>query len=173
MAITKEKKQEIIKELGEKIDKQKSVVFIDYAGTSVKDLSSLRKGLRQSGNELKIAKKTLINRAFEEKKMDLSIRDLGGQVGVVFGYEDEVSSSKNVYEFSKTHETVKILGGLLEGNFYEVSDIVKIAKLPSREQLLGGLMGTLNAPISNFAYVLSGTLSQFVQVLSQIRDKKQ
>ena len=129
--------------------------------------------MRQSGNELKIAKKTLINRAFEEKKMDLSIRDLGGQVGVVFGYEDEVSSSKNVYEFSKTHETVKILGGLLEGNFYEVSDIVKIAKLPSREQLLGGLMGTLNAPISNFAYVLSGTLSQFVQALSQIRDKKQ
>ncbi|MDD2909864.1 MAG: 50S ribosomal protein L10 [Candidatus Pacebacteria bacterium] len=173
MAITKEKKQEIIKELGEKIDKQKSVVFIDYAGTSVKDLSLLRKGLRQSGNELKIAKKTLINRAFEEKKMDLNIRDLGGQVGVVFGYEDEVSSSKNVYEFSKTHETVKILGGLLEGNFYGVSDIVKIAELPSREQLLGGLIGTLNAPISNFAYVLSGTLSQFVQVLSQIRDRKQ
>lgn len=173
MAITKEKKQEIIKELGEKIDKQKSVVFIDYAGTSVKDLSLLRKGLRQSGNELKIAKKTLINRAFEEKKKDLNIRDLGGQVGVVFGYEDEVSSSKNVYEFSKTHETVKILGGLLEGNFYGVSDIVKIAELPSREQLLGGLIGTLNAPISNFAYVLSGTLSQFVQVLSQIRDKKQ
>lgn len=173
MAITKEKKQEIIKELGEKIDKQKSVVFIDYAGTSVKDLSLLRKGLRQSGNELKIAKKTLINRAFEEKKKDLNIRDLGGQVGVVFGYEDEVSSSKNVYEFSKTHETVKILGGLLEGNFYGVSDIVKIAELPSREQLLGGLIGTLNAPISNFAYVLSGTLSQFVQVLSQIRDRKQ
>lgn len=173
MAITKEKKQEIIKELGEKIDKQKSVVFIDYAGTSVKDLSLLRKGLRQSGNELKIAKKTLINRAFEEKKKDLNIRDLGGQVGVVFGYEDEVSSSKNVYEFSKTHETVKILGGLLEGNFYGVSDIVKIAELPSREQLLGGLVGTLNAPISNFAYVLSGTLSQFVQVLSQIRDRKQ
>ena len=139
----------------------------------MKDLSSLRKGLRQSGNELKIAKKTLINRAFEEKKKDLNIRDLGGQVGVVFGYEDEVSSSKNVYEFSKTHETVKILGGLLEGNFYGVSDIVRIAELPSREQLLGGLVGTLNAPISNFAYVLSGTLSQFVQVLSQIRDKKQ
>jgi len=173
MAITKEKKQEIVKELTEKIDRQKSVVFIDYAGTSVKDLSMLRKGLRQSGNELKIAKKTLINRAFEEKKVDVKVRDLGGQVGVVFGFEDEISPSKNVYEFSKTHETVKILGGILEGSFYGMSEMIKIAELPSKQQLLGGLLGTLNAPISNFAYVLSGTMSQFVQALSQIRDKKQ
>ena len=109
MAITKEKKQDIIKELGEKIDKQKSVVFIDYAGTSVKDLTSLRKGLRQSGNELKVAKKTLIERAFEEKKAEVKIKDLDGQIGVVFGYEDEVSSSKNVYEFSKTHTFLFLL----------------------------------------------------------------
>jgi large subunit ribosomal protein L10 len=173
MAITKEKKQEIIKELTDKIEKQKAVVFIDYTGTNVKDLSELRKGLRNFGSELKIAKKTLINRAFEEKKVDVKVRDLGGQVGVVFGFEDEISPSKNVYEFSKTHETVKILGGILEGSFYGMSEMIKIAELPSKQQLLGGLLGTLNAPISNFAYVLSGTMSQFVQALSQIRDKKQ
>ncbi len=172
MAITKEKKKEILKELNEKIDQQKSVVFIDYAGTGVKDLSLLRKELRNAGNELKIAKKTLINLAFEKKKIDLDVKALEGQVGVVFGYEDEVSSSKNVYEFSKTCKTIKILGGLLEESFYKAEDVIKIAKLPSKQILLGNLLGTLNAPISNFACVLSGTMSQFVQVLTQIKDKK-
>ena len=172
MAITKEKKQEIIKELTDKIEKQKAVVFIDYTGTNVKDLSELRKGLRNFGSELKIAKKTLINLAFQKKNLEVKVDELGGQVGVVFGFEDEVSSSKNVYEFSKTHETVKILGGILEGSFYGADETIQIAKLPSKQQLLGNLLGTLNAPISNFAYVLSGTTSQFVRVLSEIRDKK-
>lgn len=173
MAITKEKKQEIAKELGEKIDKQKSIVFIDYAKTGVKDLSELRKKLRVSGNELKITKKTLLNRVFKEKDVNVNAEDLEGQVGVVFGFEDEVSSSKNVHEFSKTHETIKILGGILDRTFYQASEMIKIAELPSKQQLLGSLVQTLNAPISNFAYVLSGAQSQFVQILSQIRDKKQ
>ena len=172
MAITKEKKQEIIKELKDKIDLQKSAVFIDYAGTNVKDLTKLRKELRAQGNELRIAKKTLLNRAFEEKEVAVNVRDLEGQVAVVFGFEDEISPSKNVYQFSKTHETVKMVGGILEGIFYGPSEMIKIAELPSKQQLLGALVGTLNAPVSNFAFVLSGTISQFVQTLSQIRDNK-
>lgn len=168
MAITKEKKQAIVKELKEKFDKQKSIVFIDYAGTSVQNLTTLRRNLRETGNELKIAKKTLISRVFK----DVDVSGLEGQVGVVFGYEDETSSSKNVYEFTKTHKSIKILGGLLEGNFFEASDVIKLAKLPSKDELLGQLVGILNAPISNFAYVLSSPTSQFVQVLNQIKSKK-
>ncbi|MDD3046422.1 MAG: 50S ribosomal protein L10 [Candidatus Pacebacteria bacterium] len=172
MAITKEKKQEIIKELKDKIDLQKSAVFIDYAGTNVKDLTKLRKELRAQGNELRIAKKTLLNRAFEEKEVAVNVRDLEGQVAVVFGFEDEISPSKNVYQFSKTHETIKMVGGILEGTFYGASEMIKIAELPSKQQLLGSLVGTLNAPVTSFAHVLSGTISQFVQALSQIRDNK-
>ncbi|MDD3032572.1 MAG: 50S ribosomal protein L10 [Candidatus Pacebacteria bacterium] len=172
MAITKAKKQEIVKELADNIERQKSVVFIDYAGTSVKDLTELRKELRQSGNELKIAKKTLVDLAFEEKKVDIKVRDLGGQLGVVFGFEDEISPAKSIHEFSKTHESIKMVGGILEGNYYGLDQMTSIAQLPSKQQLLGGLVGTLNAPISGFAQVLSGTLSQFVRALSQIGDKK-
>ena len=73
MAITKEKKQEIVKDLTEKIGNQKSMVFIDYAGTSVQNLSILRKSLRAAGNELKIAKKTLIDLALKEKKIEADV----------------------------------------------------------------------------------------------------
>lgn len=172
MAITKEKKKEIVKELTDNIEKQKSVVFIDFAGTSVKDLTELRKGLRQSGNELKVAKKTLVDRAFEEKKIEAKVKDLGGQLGVVFGFEDEISPAKNVFEFAKTHETIKMLGGILEGNYYGLAEMNSLAQLPSKQQLLGQLVGTLNAPISGFAQVLSGTMSQFVRVLSRVGDNK-
>jgi len=110
----------------------------------------------------------LISRVFK----DVDVSGLEGQVGVVFGYEDETSSSKHVYEFTKTHKSIKILGGFLEGNFFEASDVIKLAKLPSKDELLGQLVGILNAPISNFAYVLSSPTSQFVQVLNQIKSKK-
>lgn len=168
MAITKTKKQEILKELADKIDNQKSIVFIDYTGTGVKDLSQLRNSLREKGNELKIAKKTLIGLAFKEKGLELDGESLDGQVAVVFGYEDEISPSKTVFDFGKEHESIKIIGGVLENTFYDAERTMQLAQLPSKNELLARLVGTLNAPVSNFVYVLSGVPKSFVQVLSQI-----
>jgi large subunit ribosomal protein L10 len=91
---------------------------------------------------------------------------------MVFGYKDEIAPSKLSYDFSKKNEKIKILGGFLENKFYDVSDIIKLAQLPNKEQLLGMLVGTLNAPITNLVGVLSGNTRKLVYALSQIRDKK-
>jgi len=172
MALTKTKKQEIVKEIGEKVDNQKSIVFIDFKGTNVKTLSRLRRDLKKDGNEFRVAKKTLINVAFKEKNIDVNVRDFEGEVGLAFGYEDEISPSKIVYNFSKENKTIKILGGYLDNLYYNAEDTIKLAQIPARDQLLANFVGTINAPVSNFVGVLGGTLGQFVQVLSQIKDNK-
>lgn len=172
MALTKTKKQEIVKEVGDKIDNQKAMVFIDFKGADVKTLTNLRRSLRESGNELKVAKKSLVNVALKEKNIDVDVSNLEGELGLVFGYEDEISPSKTIYNFSKEKETIKILGGYLGNLYYNAEDTIKLAQIPGREQLLANLVGTMNAPVSNFVGVLGGTIGQFVQVLSQIKDNK-
>jgi large subunit ribosomal protein L10 len=169
MALTKEKKQNIVKELEEKIEKQKSMIFMDFSGTKVKNLALLRKKLKEAKNELRVAKKTLMDIALKNKKVAVEAKKLTGEVGMVFGYEDELSPAKMVNQFLKTNPNVKILGGYIENKFYGPEDVTRFAELPGREQLLAGLLGSLSAPASNFVGVLSGNLRKLVFVLSQIK----
>ncbi len=169
MALTKEKKQNIVKELEEKIEKQKSIIFMDFSGTKVKKLALLRKALKEAKNELRVAKKTLTDIALKNKKIDVETKKLTGEMGLVFGYEDELSPAKMVNQFLKTNSNVKILGGYIENKFYGAEDVVRFAELPGKEQLLASLLGSMSAPVSNFVGVLSGNLRKLVFVLSQIK----
>ncbi len=173
MPLTKEKKENIVKELEEKIEKQKSIVFMDFQGIKVKNLSVLRNQLKDQNSEMKVSKKSLINIAFKNKDIEFDASNLSGEVAVIFGYEDEVSSSKAVYQFTKENKQGKILGGFVDKCFYGEEDVIKLAELPPKEQLIGSFMGTLNAPITNFVGVLSGNMRQLVTVISAIKDKKQ
>lgn len=169
---TKEQKQNIVKDLETKIEKQKSIVFMDFSGVKVKELAKLREKLREEGNEMKVAKKTLMTIALKNKGVELDSKKLNGEVAMVFGYEDEIAPSKLVYQFSKENQKAKILGGFLENKFYEMADVIRLAELPSKQQLLGMLLGTLSAPASNFVSVLSGNTRKLVFALSQIKEKK-
>lgn len=169
MPLSKEKKESVIKDLENKIDKQKSVVFMDFSGVKVKDLSVLRNNLKAAKNELKVAKKTLMNIAFKNKNIDIDTKNMTGEIGLVFGYEDEISPAKLINQFTKTSSNAKIIGGYIENKFYGSSDVIRFAELPGKEQLIGNLLGTLNAPVSNFVGVLNGNLSKLVFVLSQIK----
>ncbi|MDD4531581.1 MAG: 50S ribosomal protein L10 [Candidatus Pacebacteria bacterium] len=169
---TKEQKKDIVKDLESKIEKQKSIVFMDFAGVKVKDLAQFREKLKEEGNEMKVAKKSLMTIALKNKGVELDSKRLNGEVAMVFGYEDEIAPSRMVYQFSKENQKAKILGGFLESKFYEMADVVRLAELPSKQQLLGMLLGTISAPASNFVSVLSGNTRKLVMALSQIRDKK-
>lgn len=169
MALTKEKKESIIKDIESKIEKQKSIVFMDFAGVKVKNLSALRNSLKKAKNELRVAKKTLMGIAFKNKNIDVNAKEITGEIGLVFGYEDEVSGAKLVNQFIKTSPNAKIVGGYIDNKFYNSADMIRIAELPGKEQLIGSLLGTLNAPASNFVGVLGGNLRKLVFVLSQIK----
>lgn len=172
MPLTRDQKQVIITDLEKKIEKQKSIVFMDFSRIKVKELSKLRENLKQEGSEMKIAKKSLMEIALKNKNIELDSKKLEGEVAMVFGYEDEITPSKLVYQFSKENANAKILGGFLENKFCEMADVIRLAELPSKEQLLGMLVWTLSAPASNLVGVLSGNSRKLVQALSQIRDKK-
>ena len=169
MALTKAQKQKIIEDLKEKIAKQKAMILVDFTGLKVKDLSNLRKKLKAADNELKIAKKTFLLLALKEKKLEMAAEELKGEIAIVFGYKDELSPAKIVYQFSQENPNLKILGGFLENKFREAEEIIALAQLPSREELLAKLVGSISAPISNFVNVLQGNIKGLIYALTAIK----
>jgi len=169
MPITKQKKQEIVKELAEKLGRQKAAVFADFSGLKVKDLTDLKNRLRQKGAEFKVAKKTLMNLALKQKGIDADTKAMAGEIAMAMGYDDEVSAAKELREFSKTNQNLKILGGLLENKLIDAAQVLSLAQLPSKPELLARLAGSLASPSRNFVGVLQGNLRGLVQVLSQIQ----
>jgi len=169
MALTKEKKQDIVKDLESKMEKQKSMIFMDFSGTKVKNLALLRKNLKEAKNELRVAKKTLMDIALKNKKISVEPKNMAGEIGLVFGYEDELSPARIVNQFLKTNPNAKIMGGYIENRFYETEDVVRFAQLPGKEHLLASLLSSMSAPASNLVGVLNGNLRKLVFVLSQIK----
>lgn len=165
--ITKEQKKKILKNLKEDINKQKSMVFVSVKGLKAVELLELRNKLKESDCKLTVAKKTLMNIAL--KDLDIDVSELDGQVALVFGFKDEVLPAKTTYEFSKKNENLKILAGFFEDKFREMNEIIALAKIPSRKELLAKVVGSISAPISGFANVLHGNLRGLVYVLKQIK----
>lgn len=165
MALTKAKKQKIIEELKEKIAKQKIMIFVDFTALKAKDLFHLRKKLKETGNEIKVAKKTLMGVAFKEAKLEIDPKKLPGQIALVLGYQEEISPAKIVWQFSQENPNLKILGGFFEKRFWETEEIIALAKLPSREELLAKLVGSFSAPILNFVNVLKANIKGLIYIL--------
>ena len=168
MAQTKEQKQKTIEDLKEKVDRQKSMVFIDFQGVKVKDLSNLRKKIKEVGGQLKVAKKTLINLALKNLGFKLE-KDLKGEIALIFAFEDSISPLKKTYQFSETNENLKILDGFFDGKFIEKEKVLTLAQLPNKEELLARLVGSISSPVSGFLNVLQGNLRGLVYILSQFK----
>ncbi len=169
MALTKEQKQNILEDLKEKIKKQKAIIFVDFTGVKVKNLSELRKELKSKESELKVAKKTLMNIALKKQGIKIEPNELKGEIGLVFGYKDALSTAKIVYEFSLKNENLKILGGYFEKKFLDAEQIIELAKLPSKQELLARLVGSISAPISGFINTLQGNIKGLLNVLAKAK----
>lgn len=172
MAQTKEQKKVIIDALADKLKDAKSVVFSDYKGLKVKDMMSLRKDLKKEGADLKVAKKTLINLAFKKAGVDFDVKEMEGQLAVATSEKDEVAAAKIIAAVAKDNENIKIIGGLLGNKEMSAEEVKALAKLPSKQELLAKLVGTINAPVSGFVNVLAGNVRGFVQVLKAISEKQ-
>lgn len=140
-----EKKQQVVEEIIKNIQNSKSVIFFEYNGLSVFDMTELRRKLRSNNADLKVYKNTLTKRAVDSLKIDLSDY-LIGQKAMAFG-DDAVIPVKTLSEFAKTKPALQIKVGMIEGNIADINTLTELAQLPSREGLLtmlaGGLMGTV------------------------------
>jgi len=174
MPKSKIQKEEILRNLTERIKKSKSIVFTGFNALGVHDNEDLRAKLRKEDGEYYVAKKTLLERALKEQGIEnLDTKTLDGKLAVIFSYRDEVSPAKVVDTFRKDKEDkIFFLGGILEGKLLSKTDVEALAKLPSKLELLSRLVGSLNAPVSGFVNVLAGNLRGLVTVLKAIEEKK-
>ena len=173
MAITRQKKEDLVASLVTKLQTAKSVVFTDYRGLTVEELDDVRNKLRAEGVEFKVVKNTLFKIASKEAGIELSADATHNHpVAVAFGMEDEVAPAKITFDYSKKNDKLTIVGGVLEGK--EISDIMvkSLAALPTREQLYGQLVGVLAAPMSGMVNVLAGNIRGLVNVLNAVVETK-
>jgi len=172
MPKTRQQKEEALKSLKSKLEDSKSVVFTSDTGLTVKEVEALRKELRDNNSEYYVAKKTLLKKALKDVDED-SLKELSGSIGVTFSYEDEVSAAKTVNKVTKANENFSVAGGILEEKFILPEMVKKLASIPSKEELLAKLVGSLKSPITGIVGVLGGNLRGLVGVLSAIKDKKE
>jgi len=168
MPQTKEQKKKVVEELKEKIAKQKIIIFADFSKLKVKELSSLRKKLKKSDGELKVAKKTLSKIAFGEKGLEIDMKKLQGEIALIFGYKEAIPPAKTVYQFSLENPNLKILGGCFENKFVAAEKIIELAQLPTKEELLARVVGSISAPISNFVNVLQAPLEACLSIIKSL-----
>jgi len=157
MALTKAQKTKQIDSIKEKISKQKSVIFVDFAKVPSKEMFSLRKSLKEAGCNLKIAKKTLVRITFGQSNISFwnKIKAVvPGQLALVFGIEDEIAPARITNIFAKTQENLKILGGIFENRFIDKERVLELAQIPPRNELLSRLVGSIYSPVSSFVRVL-------------------
>lgn len=175
MAKTRIQKATMLRDIETKLGDSKSVVFARFNGLLAVDSRELKRKIKAEGGECYIAKKTLLEKALSAKGIEgfNAKSSVDGQLAVIFGYNDEVAPAKVTSEFVKSTEgKIEFAGGMLEGKIIDKNQVAALSKLPSKQELLGRLVGTLNAPISGFVNTLAGVPRGFVHVLSAISEKK-
>jgi len=173
MAVSKPQKKEILKKLKEVIAGAKAIVFTDYKGLTVADITKLRKASKLENSTVTVAKKTLIQKALEEAKIEgVDVKNMQGQVSLISSETDEIAPAKLAAKVAKEKETFAILGGILNGTIMDAASIKSLAKLPSKQELLGQVVRTINAPISGFVNVLAGNLKGLITILKGLSEKK-
>ncbi len=167
MPKTKQQKQEIITKLIDDIKKQIAFTLVDFKGANVADLSRLRRELTQKGARLTVVKKALFQKALQERNIPVDLRRFVGQVAVVFSFENPLDAIKHVHLFSKTQKLLKIVGGYFENTFQSEAEMLTIASLPSREQLLARLAASIASPMSGLLNTFQGNMKGLISVLAQ------
>ena len=141
-------------QIKEKIQNAKSVVLFDYRGLTVEEDTRLRKALREAGVVYKVYKNTYLKRAFEGTDFAQLNGELEGPTAVAFGIEDATAPARILAEFAKKAPKLEFKAGVVEGVYYDVKGLEKVAQIPSREVLISKLLGSLQSPIANMARVL-------------------
>jgi large subunit ribosomal protein L10 len=164
-------KSTIIADVRERIGRLPNVYLTDFTGLKVKQVTDLRRRLRQAGLEYVVLKNTLAQRALAEVDVTGLDLALAGPTGWVFA-EDPVSAAKIITDFQKEAETFQVKAGLVEGRTVTPDEIKRLAKLPSRPELLSQLAGAFQAPLQAFLGVTNGLLYQWVGALEALRSQR-
>ncbi len=150
-----ELKKPIVEEISAAVKDAQSVVLVDYRGLTVEQDTQLRKQLREAGITYKVYKNTMMNFAFKGTDFESLLPYLEGPSAVAISTEDATAPARILCKFAKTADALEVKGGVVEGIAYDAKGIIEISKIPSREELLSKLLGSIQSPIANFARVMN------------------
>ncbi|MBP1761420.1 MAG: ribosomal protein L10p [Firmicutes bacterium] len=167
-----EEKQLIVEEIKQHLEKSMLIVFTDYRGLKVDEMTELRNKLRVPGVEVKVLKNTMLRFALKELGNGDMADLISGPNAAIISHNDPVTPAKVLFEFAKTHKNLEIKMGLLEGQVITPEKIKNLADLPSREVLVATVLGTMQAPITSFVRVLNANITGLARALDQIREQK-
>lgn len=171
MAITKAKKEQIISRFSQLFKKADLMIFVGFRKLSVAKINELRRKLREVGASYTVAKKRLARIVLKNEGVEMP--KLEGEVAFIMSSKEPLTVAKEVYVFSKKNrEHSTIMGGIFQKSVVDANAIVRLAQIPSREALLGQLLGVLQGPVRGLVEVLSGPQRGLVMALRQIVDKK-
>jgi large subunit ribosomal protein L10 len=155
MAITRQKKEEIVNKLDQAVKSAKSLVFVNFHGLKVSEASEMRKSLKDEGVSYSVAKKTLTKKVLDGEKFEGDRPELTGELALAWS-EDLVAPARGVYAFQKKFpEGLKILGGVFEGKYMSKAEMEEIASIPSLQVLRGKFVNIINSPIQRTAIALN------------------
>lgn len=169
MALTKEKKQEIVSDITSLLTDSKLTVIAKYPGTTVKAMQTLRKQAKENGTQLRVLKNRLVIHAIKnsESLKDVDTSSLSGQLIYAFNSEDEVAPAQALANFAKTNPTIEFVGAITaEALFINAEDVKELAALPSKNELRSMVVGTLSAPLGGFINVTIGNVRGVLNILN-------
>jgi large subunit ribosomal protein L10 len=173
MALTKQKKEELIADYEQGLAAAPHAFLLDYKGITVPQVTALRDKVRDSGGHYKVVKNTLALRAIDGKALAELKAHFVGPTAVVYSMNDPVALAKALTDFAKDVPAVQFKAGLVESRSIAANQIKDIASLPSREQLIAKLLFLLQSPITRLARVLAAVPQQLVIVLDQVRQQRE
>jgi large subunit ribosomal protein L10 len=149
-----ELKQPIVAAIAEDVKDAQSVVIVDYRGLTVAQDTELRKQLREAGIIYKVCKNTMMKRAFEGTDLEGLAPYLEGPSAMAVSKDDATAAARIICKFAKTADKLEVKAGVVEGKVYDMAGVQALSAIPSREELLSKLLGSIQSPIANFARVI-------------------
>lgn len=161
MALTKEKKQEVVKETAELLAGSKMTVIAKYEGTGVKPMQQLRRDAKASGTTVKVVKNRLVRQALSQtdKLKDVDASSLTGMLLYAFNGEDEVAGAQTLAAFAKKNPSVEFVGAIsAEGKLLDAAEVKELSQLPGKDQLIAQVVANLLSPVNDVVSAASGNL---------------
>jgi len=171
LAISEKRKQELVAEYQEWLNKSRAIILVEYAGLTMKDIDNLRAKARQAGGEFHVIKNTLAHLAFEQAGFPIPQGYFEGSTAAGFAFEDAPGLAKAMADFSKSVESLKIKGGYLEHQPMSIRQVIALADLPPLPIMRAQLLGTLMAPASKVARILAEPARQVAAILQAYTER--
>lgn len=172
--LTRQKKEKFVETISAEISESNGLILLNFKGLNFEKSNYLRKTMKKQNNRYRVVKNRLLKVALEKNNIKQLNDLLVEETGAIFVFGDFVQLAKDIKKLIKTadYQALKLKGAYFEGKLLTADELLQIADLPSREELLARMLSTLKAPMTNTVYLLNNILLKFINVLNAIKEKK-